>query len=178
MLPEDENVAAKLEDVSATAVQRIARGKAARLSVRRLRGVYARAATVIQGGARGMFVRRRGMRTQSNAVVMIQRQMRAKLARLERERAVSSSRRGKAVSSISRVYRGMRVYVSGSGARRAKKAGGGLQKLTTAPTLGREKAPARRARIDADVARARAETARLERELSKARHVMTSSSKL
>mmetsp|Transcript_80126 Transcript_80126/g.228323 ORF Transcript_80126/g.228323 Transcript_80126/m.228323 type:complete len:83 (-) Transcript_80126:3047-3295(-) len=46
-----------LEDVSATAIQRIARGRGARKYVRSLRASYVHAATIIEGGARGMFDR-------------------------------------------------------------------------------------------------------------------------
>ena len=107
--PEDEAVAATLEDVSATAIEKIARGRSARGYVKRLRGVYKRAATVIEGGARGMFGRRRvrRIRTEATAIIKMQRQMRAKIARMEYAKALKASRQGRAVSTISRAYRGL-----------------------------------------------------------------------
>ena len=105
----DEQVAATLEDVSATALQRIARGVHAREYVRRLRGVYTRAATAIQGGARGQRDRRRvrRMRNEARAVIRIQVGIRGKLARLTYKREVTAAREAFAVSTITRSYRGL-----------------------------------------------------------------------
>ena len=95
--------------MSATAIQKIARGRSARGYVKRLRGVYKRAATVIEAGARGMFGRRRvrRIRTEATAIIKMQRQMRAKIARMEYAKALKASRQGRAVSTISRAYRGL-----------------------------------------------------------------------
>jgi hypothetical protein len=78
VLPEDEENAVTLEDVSAAAVQRIARGRAARHYAASLRASYAHAATIIEAAARGMFHRRvvRLMRRRVKAVVTVQCQVR------------------------------------------------------------------------------------------------------
>ena len=73
-----------LEDASACAVQKMARGRAARHYARALQASYARAATLIQAGARGLFHRRvvRLLQRRRHAVVRVQCAARRRLARV------------------------------------------------------------------------------------------------
>ena len=84
--PADERKARTLEDVSATSITRMVRGKLARLYAKRLRRVYARAATIIAAGIRGKLSRiyAKKIRTARYAANNIQRVTRGRQARAER----------------------------------------------------------------------------------------------
>ena len=109
VLPEDEENAATLEDASACSIQKIARGRAARHHAKALKASYARAATLIQAGARGMFHRRlvRLVRRRLQAVVRVQTAARGRIARVYCKRAAAQRAQERAASEIARVYRGL-----------------------------------------------------------------------
>mmetsp|Transcript_33621 Transcript_33621/g.39521 ORF Transcript_33621/g.39521 Transcript_33621/m.39521 type:complete len:2664 (+) Transcript_33621:57-8048(+) len=109
VLPEDEENAVTLEDVSAAAIQRIARGRSARHYAKALKESYAHAATIIEAGARGMFHRRvvRLMRRKIKSVIRVQCQVRGMIGRIYADRLADKREQNRSASTIARIYRGL-----------------------------------------------------------------------
>ena len=108
ILPEDEEEAITLEDISATSIQRISRGRQARAFYKKYRELCERSATVIQGGTRGMFDRKivRERRQEQWAATTIKRLYRGKMARLEFKSLLQERVHNRAAIKIQTIMRG------------------------------------------------------------------------
>jgi len=108
VLPEDEEEAITLEDVSATSIQRISRGRQARKFYRDYREICERASTILQGGARGMFDRKivRERRLEQWASTTIKRLYRGRLARMEFQHLLAERIQSRAATKIQTYMRG------------------------------------------------------------------------
>ncbi|GMH87214.1 hypothetical protein TL16_g10785 [Triparma laevis f. inornata] len=108
VLPEDEEEAITLEDISATSIQRIARGRQARAFYKKYKMMCERAATLIQGGLRGMFDRKivRERRREQWASTTIKRLYRGRMARLEFAEKIREQKKGRAAIKIQTMMRG------------------------------------------------------------------------
>ncbi|GMI41685.1 hypothetical protein TeGR_g13922 [Tetraparma gracilis] len=108
VLPEDEEQAMSLEDISSTSIQRIARGRQARAFYKRYKEMCERAATIIQGGIRGMFDRKivRDRRLEQWASTTIKRLYRGRMARMEFKNLLAERSQSRAASKIQTQVRG------------------------------------------------------------------------
>eukprot|EP00520_Triparma_pacifica_P008455 CAMPEP_0118666812 /NCGR_PEP_ID=MMETSP0785-20121206/19428_1 /TAXON_ID=91992 /ORGANISM="Bolidomonas pacifica, Strain CCMP 1866" /LENGTH=2849 /DNA_ID=CAMNT_0006561175 /DNA_START=172 /DNA_END=8724 /DNA_ORIENTATION=+ len=108
ILPEDEEEAITLEDISATSIQRISRGRQARAFYKKYKELCERSATIIQGGTRGMFDRKivRERRKEQWAATTIKRLYRGKMARLEFKNLLLQRTQARAAIKIQTIMRG------------------------------------------------------------------------
>ncbi|GMH84147.1 hypothetical protein TrST_g12290 [Triparma strigata] len=108
VLPEDEEEAITLEDISATSIQRITRGVQARAFYKKFKMMCERAATLIQGGLRGMFDRKivRERRREQWAATTIKRLYRGRMARLEYADKIREMKKGRSAIKIQTMMRG------------------------------------------------------------------------
>jgi hypothetical protein len=137
VLPEDEENAVTLEDVSASAIQRIARGRAARHYAKALRDSYAHAATIIESAARGMFHRKivRLMRRKLAAVMAIQCLMRGAIGRMHASRKRELHVQWHAAALIARCYRGLAGRIRHARKRMLSEAAQGAAKVVNVKHL-------------------------------------------
>jgi len=108
ILPEDEEEAITLEDISATSIQRISRGRQARSFYRKYKELCERSATIIQGGTRGMFDRNivRERRKEQWASTTIKRLYRGRMARMEFKHLLNQRMQSRAAIKIQTIMRG------------------------------------------------------------------------
>ena len=107
----DEAAARTLEDDSAKNIQRVGRGKLARLYAVKLRKAYAKAATVINAGARGRFsrIRARFERFKKRGATIIQRHVRGKFAQVAVMKMKHKKQRESSALLVSTLFLGIKA---------------------------------------------------------------------